>query len=268
MKKIEHLSEIYNHYDTFIIDLWGVMHDGIELKKMAINVIENLEKEKKKIFFLSNAPRPSASVVSFLKKLNMKEKYLKNVMTSGEAAMESLKKKKFGVTFFHLGPSRDTSLFIGLEKNKTSLEKSDFILCTGLFDNNEKNLDYYKNLLKDKIEKKLICTNPDLTVHRGNKEEYCAGTIAEVFKSLGGKVIYFGKPHKEIYETIIDKEKKYLIIGDNLNTDIKGANNLNIDSLFISSGVHRSEFTNNYELENLFKKYKVKSKFFQSELCW
>ena len=198
----------------------------------------------------------------------MKEKYLKNVMTSGEAAMESLKKKKFGVTFFHLGPSRDTSLFIGLEKNKTSLEKSDFILCTGLFDNNEKNLDYYKNLLKDKIEKKLICTNPDLTVHRGNKEEYCAGTIAEVFKSLGGKVIYFGKPHKEIYETIIDKEKKYLIIGDNLNTDIKGANNLNIDSLFISSGVHRSEFTNNYELENLFKKYKVKSKFFQSELCW
>jgi len=268
LKKIEHLSEIYNHYDTFIIDLWGVMHNGIKLNEKAMNAIENLEKNKKKIFFLSNAPRPSANVVNFLKKLNMHEKYLKNIITSGETAMASLKKEKFGTTFFHLGPVRDTSLFKGLEKNKTSLEKSDFILCTGLFDDREEDLEFYKKLLKYETGKKFICTNPDLTVHRGNKEEYCAGTVAEVFKSLGGKVIYFGKPYKEIYETILSQGKKYFIIGDNLNTDIRGANNLNIDSLFISNGVHRSEFIKNNELEDLLKKYKVKSKFFQPELCW
>ena len=100
MKKIDHLSEIYSQYDTFIIDLWGVMHNGIKLNGKAVNAVENLKNNKKKIIFLSNAPRPSESVVSFLKKLNMKEEYLENVMTSGEAAMASLKKKYLELIFF------------------------------------------------------------------------------------------------------------------------------------------------------------------------
>ena len=99
MKKIDHLSEIYSQYDTFIIDLWGVMHNGIKLNGKAVNAVENLKNNKKKIIFLSNAPRPSESVVSFLKKLNMKEEYLENVMTSGEAAIASLKKKYLELIF-------------------------------------------------------------------------------------------------------------------------------------------------------------------------
>ena len=75
MKKLAHLSEIYIQYDTFIIDLWGVMHNGITLNRNAVNAVENLKNNKKKIIFLSNAPRPSESVVSFLKKLNMREEY-------------------------------------------------------------------------------------------------------------------------------------------------------------------------------------------------
>ena len=99
MKKIDHLSEICSQYDTFIIDLWGVMHNGIKLNGKAVNAVENLKNNKKKIIFLSNAPRPSESVVSFLKKLNMKEEYLENVMTSGEAAIASLKKKYLELIF-------------------------------------------------------------------------------------------------------------------------------------------------------------------------
>mgnify|MGYP001258331438 CR=1 FL=1 len=268
MKKLDHLSEIFNHYDTFIIDLWGVMHDGLELNKNALIAVENLKKYGKKIIFLSNAPRPSESVKLFLKKLKMKDEYLENIMTSGQAAMDSLKKEKFGSKFFHLGPTRDTSLFQGLEKNRSNLLECDFILCTGLFDDYVSNLKYYKKLLKHSTNKKLICTNPDLTVHRGNQQEYCAGSVAEVFKSLGGQVIYFGKPYKEVYDTILKKGEKNFIIGDNLNTDIKGANNLKIDSLFISNGVHRSEFEKENELADLVKKYKVTSSFFQNELCW
>ena len=91
------------------------------------------------------------------------------------------------------------------------------------------NLDYYKNFLIKHISKKLVCTNPDLTVHRGDKEEYCAGYIAKIFEKLGGKVIYYGKPYKAIYEMCIKPNEKVLAIGDNLRTDIKGANNLNKD---------------------------------------
>ena len=104
--------------------------------------------------------------------------------------------------------------------------------------------------------KKLICTNPDLTVHRGNVEEYCAGKIAEIFEILGGEVIYFGKPHKEIYLSCLEKIQKTLIIGDNLKTDIKGANNMKLDSLFITSGVHRSKINNEEFILELLKKIK------------
>ena len=268
MKKLNHLSEVYSAYDTFIIDLWGVMHDGINLNEKAIETVDELKKNSKKIVFLSNAPRPSVKVIDFLIKMKMDKRYLSNVMTSGEAAMHAINQKKFGKTFFHLGPPRDTSVFEKVKDNKTNIENCDFILCTGLFDDYENDLDYYKSFLIKHISKKLICTNPDLTVHRGNKEEYCAGFIAKIFEELGGKVIYYGKPHKEIYEMCFKTNEKVLAIGDNLRTDIKGANNLHIDCLFISNGVHRNEFSNNSELEKLLKKYQVKANYIQKELQW
>ena len=114
----------------------------------------------------------------------------------------------------------------------------------------------------------MICTNPDLTVHRGEKEEYCAGYIAKIFEELGGKVVYFGKPHKEIYNMCFESNEKVLAIGDNLRTDIQGANNLKIDSIFITEGVHRKEYNNFSELNKLLGKYNVQANFFQKELKW
>ena len=268
MRKLEHLSEIYSSYDTFIIDLWGVIHNGILLNSKAIEAIDELSKNSKKIVFLSNAPRPSEKVKEFLRKMQIKENFLENVVTSGEAAMQAINNNKFGKLFFHLGPERDDSIFHKVKENKTSIEKSEFILCTGLFDKHEQDLNYYKELLKNSLSKRLICTNPDLTVHRGNQIEHCAGAVAKIFENLGGEVIYFGKPHKEIYKMCFNDNEKVLAIGDNLRTDIKGANDLNIDSIFISNGVHRSEFQNENELSELMLKYKVKISYFQSELTW
>ena len=268
MKKLNHLAEIYKNYDTYVIDLWGVIHNGVRLNLKAIEVVEKLIQNKKKVVFLSNAPRPSKEVKKFLQKLNMKDRHLQNIMTSGEAAMLALEKKNYGEFFYHLGPERDNAVFFKIKKNKTSLEKCNFILCTGLFNEHEKNLDYYKNLLKEHTAKKLICTNPDLTVHRGDVEEYCAGSVAKIFESLGGKTIYFGKPYKEIYKMCFNEEERVIAIGDNLNTDIKGANNMKIDSIFISDGVHRSEFVEEKELSALSKKYKVKFNYYQAELGW
>jgi len=268
LKKLDHLSEIYCSYDTFVIDLWGVMHNGILLHKKALEVADKLLKDSKKIVFLTNAPRPSEKVKEFLKKMKMEDRFLKNVISSGEAAMIAINKNRFGKLFYHLGPSRDESIFYKIKDSKTKLEDSDFILCTGLFDEHEEDLNYYIKLLKNYTSKKLICTNPDLTVHRGEKEEYCAGSIAQVFESLGGNVVYFGKPYKEIYQMCFNSKEKVLAIGDNLRTDIKGANNLKIDSIFISNGVHRNEFQNEKELKKLLDKHKVKPNYFQPELTW
>ena len=268
MKELNHLSDIYDNYDTFIIDLWGVVHNGMMLNPKAIEAVEQLANNSKKIVFLSNAPRPSSKVINFLLKMNMNKKYLSNVMTSGEAAMHAINKNKFGKSFFHLGPPRDTSVFEKVKDNRVDLESCDFIICTGLFDDHEDDLEYYRNYLKNHISKKLICTNPDLTVHRGTVEELCAGSVAKVFEDIGGEVVYFGKPHKEIYKMCFGQNEKVLAIGDNLRTDIKGANNLKIDCIFITDGVHRNEFNNFSELNKLLGKYSVRANYFQKELKW
>ena len=149
MRNLNHLSEIFKLYDTYIIDLWGVMHNGISLNSKAIEVIENLNNNSKKIIFLSNAPRPSAKVIEFLRKLKMEEKFLSKIVTSGEVAMQAINNNRFGKKFYHLGPARDNSIFERVQENKTSLDKCDFILCTGFFDEQENDLEYYKTLLED-----------------------------------------------------------------------------------------------------------------------
>jgi len=269
-KLINGISEIQSKYDAFFIDLWGVVHNGIKLNSGAIEVLNNLHKLNKRFLFMSNAPRPSKNVQNFLLKLNMKEKLAKNIFTSGEASIKILKKKTYGENFYHLGPKRDRDLFKGFEKNETKLENADFILCTGFLEKRQDSLSSYKLLLKKYTHLKLICTNPDLIVHRGLKKEYCAGKIAEIFKKLGGKVIYFGKPYPEIYKFCIKKKEKVLVIGDNIRTDIKGANNMKLDSLLITHGVHKKEFLSlgikNYG--KVLKGYGVKTNYFQKKLTW
>ena len=151
MKELNHLSEISKNYDTFVIDLWGVMHNGVALNAKAIDAVYQLKKHSKKIVFLSNAPRPSPNVINFLLKMKMDKRYLENVMTSGEAAMHAINQKKFGKTFYHLGPARDTSIFEKVKDYKTDLQSCDFILCTGLFDNYVNDLDYYKKILSKQV---------------------------------------------------------------------------------------------------------------------
>ena len=268
IKKLDHLSSIFNEYDAFIIDLWGVMHNGVSLNNSAVKAVSELQSNGKRIVFLSNAPRPTKKVVEFLKKMKMEDRFLKNIFTSGEAAINSLKKNKFGLKFYHLGHQRDDSLFSDIKINKTTLDKCDFILCTGLFDGESENLQFYNDLLKNFTKKKLVCTNPDLIVHRGGEEEYCAGKIAEIFESLGGKVVYFGKPHKEVYISCLKSDQKTLVIGDNLKTDIKGANNMNLDSIFITSGVHKSKTIDEKFMDKLLAEHNVTAKYFQKELTW
>ena len=269
-KLIKGLSQAQSKYDAFFIDLWGVIHNGIQLYPDAINVLENLNKLNKRFVLISNAPRPSKSVEKYLLNLKMDKTFLKNVFTSGEAALQTLKKHVYGEKFYHVGPRRDNDLISGFENNKTSLERCDFILCTGLFDNEESSLDYYKNLLKKHTKLKMICTNPDLIVYRGTRREYCAGSLAAVFEALGGKVVYFGKPYPEIYNFCIKKNENILAIGDNIRTDIKGANNMKFDSLFITNGIHKKEFSSLSieDYDKILKKYGAKTNYYQERLSW
>jgi HAD superfamily hydrolase (TIGR01459 family) len=265
----EGLRSIVANYDIFYIDLWGVIHNGKILHKNAIETLVEISKAKKNYVLLTNAPRPNKSVQLTLEKMGMEKKIRDKVYSSGEAALHCLKKNYLGKKFYHIGPPRDFDLFLDFEKNKIKdINKSHYLLCTGLFEDKEEDLNYYKELFKDHLNKKMICTNPDLIVDKGNKRELCAGSVAVVFKKMGGSVVYFGKPYSEVYNQAIDnKDKKVLSIGDNLNTDIKGANLLNYDSLIISNGVHKDEIKRK-GIDIVSKKYEVFVNFIQTELKW
>ena len=263
------LRSIVENYDIFYIDLWGVVHNGVALHKNAIEALEEITKPNKNYVLLTNAPRPNKVVKTILEKMGMSKEIRDKVYSSGEASLSYLKKNYSNKLFYHIGPSRDFDLFSGFKKNKTNdIKQSAYLLCTGLFEEQGVDLNYYKELFKDHINKKMICTNPDLIADRGEKRELCAGSVALVFEKMGGEVIYFGKPFPEIYNQAINNEgKRVLSIGDNLNTDIKGANLLNYNSLIISNGVHRDEIKKE-GIDMISKKYEVIVNFIQTELMW
>ena len=263
------LKTIADNYDLFYIDLWGVVHNGVNLHEKAIAVLNELLNKKKMLVLLTNAPRPNKTVQNFLEKMGMDKVLRDHVFTSGEAALNYLKKSYLSKKFYHIGPPRDFDLFYLFEKNKCeNISDSEYFLCTGLFDDQNKDLTYYENLLEKHINKKMICTNPDLIVDRGEVRELCAGSVAMVFEKMGGEVVYFGKPHPEVYnQSIENNKKKILAIGDNLNTDIKGANLLNYDSLLISNGIHRDEIKNK-GIQNVLKEYEAIVNYIQSDLKW
>ena len=186
----EGLGSIVDNYQLFYIDLWGVVHNGISLHKEAVNVLGEISKKGKEYILLTNAPRPNSVVKTFLKKMGMEEDIRNHVFTSGEASLNYLRKNLINNFFFHIGPPRDFDLFNDFKKMKSdNIKNSEYFLCTGLFDDHDDDLEYYKNYLKKHISKKLVCTNPDLIVHRGNAEELCAGSVAKVFEKLGGEAM-------------------------------------------------------------------------------
>ena len=268
-KLIKGLREVYSKYDAFFIDLWGVIHNGIELYQESVDVLEKLSQRKKEFVLLTNAPRPNYDVVEFLKRMGLEQKFYSKTYTSGEAALNYLMSNFIDKTFFHIGPPRDFGLFSNFEKNKIQkINDAEYLLCTGLLDGHDKELSYYKVLLKKEVKKIMICTNPDLIVDRGKEREFCAGSVAKIFEKLGGKVEYFGKPYPKVYNQAAKiKNKKVFCIGDNLNTDIKGANNQKFDSLLITNGIHREEIKNG-NFEETVKKYNVRVEYTQSKLKW
>ena len=262
------LRSIFNQYNLFYIDIWGVIHNGVKIFNDSLEVLQNLKNENKEFVLLTNAPRPNLTVIDFLKKIGL-EDFHKNVYTSGEASLKFLLNNFIDQKFFHIGQAKDFDLFSKFKQNKVmSIEESDYIICTGLFENKMTNLNYYKDTLKKHFKKKFICTNPDLIVDKGDVREYCAGSVAKSFEEIGGKVIYFGKPYSPVYNLSANiGNKNVLCIGDNMNTDIKGANNQNFDSLLITSGIHNKEFTN-YGIDKLEKIYGTSVNYTQKKLKW
>jgi HAD superfamily hydrolase (TIGR01459 family) len=242
-------------YDGFILDLWGVVHDGAAPFPGVLDCMAKLLGGGKRLVLLSNAPRRAEDVKRRIARIGVPEGLYHGVMSSGEEAWQHLYLREdpfyaaLGRRCLHIGSDRDLEMREGLDLAfvETPAE-ADFILNTGPAEW-EDTIEDYAPVLQAAMERGLpmVCANPDLVVIHNGRPALCAGALAEHYEAIGGRVRWHGKPHPSVYDSCIEllgvaDRRRLLAIGDSLRTDIAGAAQAGIDSLLIAGGVHAAEF--------------------------
>jgi HAD superfamily hydrolase (TIGR01459 family) len=254
IKHIPGLEAIHDGYEVFLVDAWGVLHDGANCYPGVQHCLEQLVGQGKQVVVLSNAARRQDAISQELERRGITRNMYRKVVSSGELTWLALQgghsAVQIGETGYYLGPERSKSILDGLNfRWLESVEGAGFVLNTGAPAGNPQNSNSLIPLLEKMVSMKLpmICANPDQVAVRSGKLGISAGAIARHYQSLGGEtVIYYGKPHAEIFEMAagagkdIDKSS-VLMVGDAFETDIAGAVNYGIDSLLITGGIHDVE---------------------------
>lgn len=255
MDHLTGFSSLAARYDGFIIDLWGVIHDGINAFPAAVDCLHRLRQAGKRTLLLSNVPRPNEPVRQMMRRMGITDALYGDLLTSGEAVRRSLTDPpdlwwaELGRRVFHLGPERDRPVLAGLPYERVERpSKADFVLNTGPDDTrNPTRLDAFEPVLQDCRQHRLpmICANPDLEVIRGGVRVLCAGALAQRYQELGGDVRSLGKPDPAIYQPVLERlgllPARVLAVGDALATDIAGASAVGLESCWVIGGLHGAE---------------------------
>ncbi|WP_062013293.1 TIGR01459 family HAD-type hydrolase [Aureimonas sp. AU4] len=245
LRGIESLREVSGDYDTLFCDVWGVVHDGVRQNPEAVAALRRAREDGARVVLLTNSPRPSAGVVAQLGALGVDPEGYDRVVTSGDATRAMIEAGPR--RFLHIGAVRDRDLFDGLDARPVAEDEAEGIVVTGLRDDERETPEDYRALLGRLAERRLplVCANPDIVVHRGERLIFCAGALGALYAELGGEVHLAGKPHRPIYEvasaSLPTPPRRTLCIGDGLFTDVRGAANFGADCLFVTHGIHRDE---------------------------
>ena len=254
-KIINKFGQIADSYSVIFCDLWGCIHNGEKSFPKGLEALNAFRAHGGYVILLTNAPRPKKEVIKFITKLGITARFYDDVITSGDATQFCLEAGEFGHKIYHIGPARDLCFFDFKDRanNRTpvelvQLEEASSIVCTGLFNDKTEEPSDYEEIIKLGIKNNLplLCANPDIQVDYGHQRLWCAGAIAASYSKAGGKSIYFGKPHKPIYDLAITKlqkvnpsiiKSKIICVGDGILTDILGGASYGLDTLFVAGGL-------------------------------
>ncbi len=252
------LHALAGRYDVLLCDVWGVVHDGCRAFPAAADALARFRAEGGTVVLLTNAPRPQESVVLQLDGLGVPRDAYDAIVTSGDATI-ALIADRGGRPAYHIGPPRDLALFaeVATKTGHAPLlapaAEAAYCICTGLVDDAVETPQDYAGVLAAMLARRLdmICANPDIVVHVGDRLIFCGGALAQLYAELGGTVLYAGKPHAPIYRVALDiaaerrgtpiAAARVLAVGDGLPTDIAGARGQGLDALFVTTGIHREE---------------------------
>ena len=253
------LRALADRYDLLLCDIWGVVHDGERSFPAAREALRRFRAKGGTVALITNAPRPAADILAQLAELGVEPECHDAVVTSGDATL-ALIAAQGGGRALHVGPPRDLALYEAARRADPStapelsaLERADYVVCTGLDDDETETVeDYAPRLAAMKArDLTMICANPDLAIHRGERLIPCAGALGHAYGLLGGRTSMAGKPHAPIYELAIETAQKasgrpfararILGVGDGLHTDVAGARGRGLDALLVAGGLHRAE---------------------------
>ena len=251
---LETIAPLGPSADVWLLDIWGVLHNGIKPFASAVTACITFRKAGGQVILVSNSPRPCDGVIAQLNGIGVDPSSYDAVITSGDVS-RGLIVDTANRPALHIGPARDLPLFDGLGVKLVDMDRAEVILCTGLYDDEHESPLNYADQLQQLYARgmPMICANPDVKAERGGKIIYCAGAIAEAYEALGGEVAYAGKPHAPIYAAALDiaarvcgrriEKGRVLAIGDGVATDIRGASNIGIRSVYVASAVNLARGT-------------------------
>jgi len=254
----DHFATLAPNYDAVLSDVWGVVHNGVEATPAACEALTRFREQGRTVVLISNAPRPGAQVRKFLDHLKVPHSTFDAIVTSGDVTRDVVAKRA-GQKFFFFNDTATTEIYTGLDIPPFSApEEAEYVVCTGLFDDERETPYDYRERLQQLRARNLfmLCANPDVVVERGDRLVYCAGALADAYAEMGGEVYYAGKPYRPLYDLALAETektraaralsgdlslKRVLAIGDSVRTDLKGANDLGVDCLFVTAGIHAEE---------------------------
>ena len=249
---IPHFSTLAPDYGVLLCDVWGVVHNGVAAYPAPCEALVRARAAGAKVVFITNAPRPHDVVARQIAALGVPRESYDAIVSSGDVTRAVIKQRA-GQSVFHMGPKRDHEIFTGLDVEFAPLASADYVVCSGLNDDDTDTPEDYRASLESMLARKvfMICGNPDVVVERGDRLVYCAGAVADLYAGMGGEVLYAGKPYRPIYEMALAKAQaaagkdvalsRVLAIGDSVRTDLTGARGFGVDFLFVTSGIHAEE---------------------------
>lgn len=252
MRHLSGFAPLAQEFDGFILDLWGVIHDGVSAFSWAVSCLTRLRAAGKPTVLLSNVPRPNEAAQQLMRRMGIGDDLYTDILTSGEAVRRALQDPPdlwwadLGQRVFHLGPARDRGVLQGLSLVSVARPAdANFVLNTGPDDHhNPSDLSQFEAILAEcaGCHLPMICANPDMVVIRGGVRVLCAGSLAARYRELGGDVRSLGKPDPAIYQPILARlglpPQRVLAVGDALHTDIAGAAAVEIPSCWVLGGIH------------------------------
>jgi HAD superfamily hydrolase (TIGR01459 family) len=256
MDILDGIAPIADRYDGYVLDLWGVVHDGRRPYPGVPEALAELKARGKRIVFLTNAPRRAWFIGEMLDRMGLDRALYDGIMSSGEIAWRMLRDKehpwfaRLGKRAFHIGPERDLSVVEdGAAELVADAAEADFLLNTGPDpDRGAHDVSAYLPALQAAARHQLpmVCVNPDRHVMVGGERLICAGALADLYKPMCGDIFEVGKPDPAVYDPVLEilgitDRRRVVAIGDTPHTDLAGAQAAGLDALWALTGLAEHE---------------------------